>query len=214
MRKQLTFFTLLFDVPDAGVATRRSSGTLHSTGPFQARYAGRCVWHLSRKGLSVMAAACDGFCAPPHPSHPPYPLSCPLTRRRWLAGALGAVPLTLVGGPALGQTVSSDTAALLRRGGVVVAFRHALAPGTFDPPGFRLGDCSTQRNLSAEGREQARRMGAWFAAQVRCAAAPGAAAWTRQRWRLARPRRGAHWPRPWAAPKPPPPATCSSCAPL
>lgn len=112
-----------------------------------------------------MAAACDGLCTPPHPSHPPHPLSCPLTRRRWLAGALGAVPLALAGGPALGQTASSDTAALLRRGGVVVAFRHALAPGTFDPPGFRLGDCSTQRNLSAEGREQARRMGAWFAAQ-------------------------------------------------
>jgi hypothetical protein len=55
-----------------------------------------------------------------------------------------------------------DAAALLRRGGIVVAFRHALAPGTFDPPGFRLGDCSTQRNLSTEGREQARRIGAWF----------------------------------------------------
>lgn len=52
--------------------------------------------------------------------------------------------------------------ALLRKGGVVAAFRHALAPGTFDPPGFRLGDCGTQRNLSEEGREQARRTGAWF----------------------------------------------------
>ncbi len=40
--------------------------------------------------------------------------------------------------------------------------RHALAPGTFDPPQFKLGDCSTQRLLSDEGREQARRMGAWF----------------------------------------------------
>jgi phosphohistidine phosphatase SixA len=38
--------------------------------------------------------------------------------------------------------------------------RHALAPGGGDPPGFRLGDCSTQRNLSDEGREQARRIGA------------------------------------------------------
>ena len=55
-----------------------------------------------------------------------------------------------------------DAQALLRKGGVVVAFRHALAPGTFDPPGFRLGDCSTQRNLSDEGRAQARRMGEWF----------------------------------------------------
>ncbi len=55
-----------------------------------------------------------------------------------------------------------DAAALLRRGGIVVAFRHALAPGTFDPPGFRVGDCSTQRNLSDEGRAQARRIGDWF----------------------------------------------------
>ena len=93
--------------------------------------------------------------------------STPFTRRRLLqAGALG----TLAGAaasPLLGSAMaaSDDTAALLRRGGVVVAFRHALAPGTFDPPNFKLGDCSTQRNLSAEGREQARRMGAWFAAQ-------------------------------------------------
>ena len=46
-----------------------------------------------------------------------------------------------------------------------LALRHALAPGTFDPPNFRLGDCSTQRNLSDEGRQQARRIGAWFRAQ-------------------------------------------------
>lgn len=58
-----------------------------------------------------------------------------------------------------------DAAALLRRGGLVAAFRHALAPGTFDPPGFRLDDCSTQRNLNDEGRAQARRLGAWFASR-------------------------------------------------
>lgn len=45
------------------------------------------------------------------------------------------------------------------RTGVVVLMRHALAPGGGDPPGFRLGDCSTQRNLSSEGRAQARRIG-------------------------------------------------------
>ena len=56
----------------------------------------------------------------------------------------------------------SETASLLRTGGVVAAFRHALAPGTFDPPSFRLGDCSTQRNLSNDGRQQARRIGGWF----------------------------------------------------
>lgn len=50
----------------------------------------------------------------------------------------------------------------LRAGGVVVCLRHALAPGTYDPPGFRLGDCGTQRNLDDEGRAQARRIGEWF----------------------------------------------------
>lgn len=58
------------------------------------------------------------------------------------------------------QDANAET--LLRKGGVVAAFRHSLAPGTFDPPGFRLGDCSTQRNLSEEGRAQARSVGAWF----------------------------------------------------
>jgi phosphohistidine phosphatase SixA len=31
-----------------------------------------------------------------------------------------------------------------------------------DPPEFRLGVCSTQRNLSINGQEEARRIGAWF----------------------------------------------------
>lgn len=38
--------------------------------------------------------------------------------------------------------------------------RHALAPGTGDPADFALGDCSTQRNLNAAGRDQARAIGA------------------------------------------------------
>jgi len=37
--------------------------------------------------------------------------------------------------------------------------RHARAPGTGDPAGFKLGDCATQRNLDAFGRAQARRIG-------------------------------------------------------
>ena len=61
---------------------------------------------------------------------------------------------------------ASDTiAATLRAGGVVVALRHALAPGTFDPPEFTLGECSTQRNLNDEGRAQAQRLGQWFQRQ-------------------------------------------------
>jgi phosphohistidine phosphatase SixA len=49
----------------------------------------------------------------------------------------------------------------LRTGrGYAILLRHALAPGTGDPAGFRLGDCSTQRNLSLEGRRQAIAIGA------------------------------------------------------
>ncbi|MBO6758354.1 MAG: histidine phosphatase family protein [Roseibium sp.] len=46
--------------------------------------------------------------------------------------------------------------------GDIVLFRHALAPGTGDPNDFRLGDCTTQRNLNDAGREDARRIGAAF----------------------------------------------------
>jgi broad specificity phosphatase PhoE len=52
---------------------------------------------------------------------------------------------------------------LLREGGCVVLMRHAQTdPGVGDPPNFKLGECSTQRNLSEAGREQARRVGAAF----------------------------------------------------
>nr|HRK38961.1 hypothetical protein [Burkholderiaceae bacterium] len=63
--------------------------------------------------------------------------STSFTRRRRLlqVGALGALA-GASGSPLLGsaQAATDDVGALLRRGGVVVAFRHALAPGTFDPP--------------------------------------------------------------------------------
>lgn len=50
----------------------------------------------------------------------------------------------------------------LREGGAVAILRHARAPGTGDPPGFRLGDCASQRNLDAAGRAQAGALGARF----------------------------------------------------
>ena len=53
----------------------------------------------------------------------------------------------------------------LRSGGHVALIRHALAPGTGDPAVFALGDCSTQRNLSDEGRAQAARIGARLRAE-------------------------------------------------
>ena len=48
----------------------------------------------------------------------------------------------------------------LQAGGHVVLLRHAATePGVGDPPGFALGDCGTQRNLSAQGRRDAQRLG-------------------------------------------------------
>ena len=44
----------------------------------------------------------------------------------------------------------------------VVLFRHVIAPGTGDPADFQLDDCSTQRNLSDAGRQQAMEIGEAF----------------------------------------------------
>jgi phosphohistidine phosphatase SixA len=47
----------------------------------------------------------------------------------------------------------------------VLVIRHAATePGVGDPPGFALGRCDTQRNLSAAGREDARAFGLALAA--------------------------------------------------
>lgn len=51
----------------------------------------------------------------------------------------------------------------LKQGGYVLLIRHAITtPGAGDPPGFKLDDCATQRNLSREGREQSQRLGEAF----------------------------------------------------
>lgn len=56
--------------------------------------------------------------------------------------------------------------ALLREGGHVVLLRHANAPGAAEPANFDIAKCATQRNLSDRGRQQARRIGALFAARA------------------------------------------------
>ena len=50
----------------------------------------------------------------------------------------------------------------LDEGGKIIFIRHAYAPGSGDPDNFNLNDCSTQRNLSDEGREQAKLIGKFF----------------------------------------------------
>jgi len=82
----------------------------------------------------------------------PYPIH----RRSWLALALAAPWATA-------RARDDEAARVLRTGGAVAVFRHANAPGVYDPPGMTLSDCSTQRNLDDAGRRQAQQLGAWFA---------------------------------------------------
>lgn len=56
--------------------------------------------------------------------------------------------------------------ALLRNGGQIVLLANANAPGSGDPANFDIENCRTQRNLSDRGRQQARRIGALFAARA------------------------------------------------
>lgn len=66
--------------------------------------------------------------------------------------------------PVLAEDASDEVVwNALKAGGHVVLIRHAITEsGIGDPPGFTLGDCRTQRNLSAEGRTDARRIGEAF----------------------------------------------------
>jgi phosphohistidine phosphatase SixA len=87
------------------------------------------------------------------------PTASDAQRRLWLRyagwGLLGALAPPW----ATANTAQDSFWQLLREGGCIVLMRHALTePGVGDPPGFRLDDCRTQRNLSAAGREQSRRV--------------------------------------------------------
>lgn len=57
---------------------------------------------------------------------------------------------------------AQDTWSELAQPNTIVLFRHATAPGTGDPSGFKLGDCTTQRNLDENGRNEARKLGEQF----------------------------------------------------
>lgn len=56
--------------------------------------------------------------------------------------------------------------ALVREGSQVVLIRHARVTGETEPANFDIVNCRTQRTLSEQGRQQARRMGALFAARA------------------------------------------------
>lgn len=104
-----------------------------------------------------------------------------LSRRQCLCLAAAALGAPQVAAAASGS--GSDQKAFfdnLRQGGCVVLMRHAVTePGIGDPPGFTLGRCATQRNLSDQGRQQARRVGEAFAREGITLAAVRSSAWCR-----------------------------------
>jgi len=79
-------------------------------------------------------------------------------RRFWCLGVL-TLACVLRFGVADALAQDAELIALLGAGGHVGLMRHSTAPGSGDPPEFRLGDCPTQRNLSAAGRAQAAAVG-------------------------------------------------------
>ncbi len=96
-----------------------------------------------------------------------------LVATAFIAAFIGVAvgPVVAVGAGAAGPVAVQQTdkvwqqVAAPNAKGYALLLRHAIAPGTGDPAGFRLGDCSTQRNLSDEGRKQARDIGSWLRAQ-------------------------------------------------
>lgn len=91
-----------------------------------------------------------------------------MQRREWLQGVgaatLGALSVWPV--QAAADKAHVELAQIWRREGGALIVRHAVTEsGLGDPPGFVLGQCSTQRNLSDAGRQASRGMGAWMQAQ-------------------------------------------------
>jgi phosphohistidine phosphatase SixA len=78
-------------------------------------------------------------------------------------GLLVALATWLLAGPAAAADDSQNAWAVLVNGGHVALIRHGNAPPGFgDPPGFKIDDCATQRNLDEKGRAQARALGEAF----------------------------------------------------
>ena len=74
---------------------------------------------------------------------------------------------------------ANELAEKLQSPDYVLLMRHTLAPGVGDPAGYTLQDCKTQRNLSAEGRQQALVVGQWLRKQGVTWAEVHSSAWCR-----------------------------------
>jgi len=65
----------------------------------------------------------------------------------------------------LSTAVLANLASPMTDGQHILLMRHADAPGFSDPAGYRLDQCSTQRNLGEFGKKQAERTGQWLSQQ-------------------------------------------------
>ena len=57
---------------------------------------------------------------------------------------------------------ANDFKSILKDGGKLIFIRHAYAPGSADPDGFDISNCTSQRNLNTDGIEQSKRIGQIF----------------------------------------------------
>lgn len=103
----------------------------------------------------------------------PKPQFVPLTARRSSGMeataymkrlVLAALAMWLLAVPVAAADDSREAWAALVNGGHVALIRHGNAPPGYggDPPGFKIEDCATQRNLDEKGRAQARALGEAF----------------------------------------------------
>jgi phosphohistidine phosphatase SixA len=65
----------------------------------------------------------------------------------------------------LSNAAFANLAGPMTDGQHILLMRHADAPGFSDPSGYRLDQCSTQRNLGEFGKKQAERTGQWLSQQ-------------------------------------------------
>ena len=77
---------------------------------------------------------------------------------------LATLAVWLVANPGAAAGDSQEAWAALVNGGHVALIRHGNAPPGYggDPPGFKIDDCATQRNLDEKGRAQAKALGEAF----------------------------------------------------
>lgn len=77
---------------------------------------------------------------------------------------LAALAIWLLAAPLPAAGDAQEAWAALVSGGHIALIRHGNAPPGYggDPPGFKIDDCATQRNLDEKGRAQARALGEVF----------------------------------------------------